>query len=393
MSETSIIPLDVLTIIEELSPVLNSEAPAAREAGELTPRAKQALIDSEVIAMLAPKSLGGAEVSLSTYLHALIQLLRADGPAGWCTMAMSAHVGLMGAGLPDDGVAELFAGSDHPRLPGMSAPIGRADKVDGGYRVSGKFQFASGSMLATHFVAGATVYENGAQRLHEGAPETILAVVPLDAVTQRGNWDVDGLEPTESVDYDIEGTFVPDRLALQTNPAFSAVRGPTGMGAGVPAIAAAIHGAASLGLTQRLLEEIAALAPTRGRGPGQTVADNDVFKHEIALRDIELRAARTQYFAQIDEIQQFVDARGGPVPAEMTARLLQLNAYMHHEVGMKVANLAYTWAGSAAFRNNSAIGRFYRDMSVARQHVMADRNNLAAHGELVRSALSDGLSR
>ncbi|GAA5122458.1 acyl-CoA dehydrogenase family protein [Alloalcanivorax gelatiniphagus] len=392
VTERPLADIDPMVVAKSIGGVLNDEAPEARRTGVLTSKAVQTLIDSRIILMLAPREYGGQELSIPAYMATLAELTRLDGPSGWVTMTTSAHAGLLGAFLPQEGADELFAGDDYPRLPGMSAAVGRADRVEGGYIVTGKWQFASGSTIATGFIGGAAVFVDGEAQMHGGAPQSILAYLPRDQVTEKGNWSVDGLEPTQSIDYEVTELFVPEKFTILTNPAPAKIlRGAAGLAIGMADMAYSVHGAEVMGFTQRLLDEIATLAPKRGRAPGQSVADNPLFKHEFAARALEATSVRNEYFRLLEEHEAYVAERGGPVAWEMTQRLAAHVAYMH-EVGMRCADLAFSWAGSAAFRDNSAIGRFYRDINVARQHAFADRNNIAQVADALMKSYSSALT-
>src|SRR5690606_14795714 len=104
-------------------------------------------------------------------------------------------------------VATLLS-SDNPITAGESAPTGRARRVDGGYVVSGRFRYASGSNAAGWF--------NGAYVLEDeragGGRTVISGLIPRDNVKLVGNWDVMGLVATTSVDYEITEQFLPDDL-------------------------------------------------------------------------------------------------------------------------------------------------------------------------------------
>jgi alkylation response protein AidB-like acyl-CoA dehydrogenase len=134
------------------------------------------------------------------------ELVYLNGSIGWNVLAVSFATGAVGAFLDDEAARQLFDAVPYPRVMGYGAPVGVATPVDGGYRLSGRFQFGSGIAQANWVMVAAPEPQS---EPGPGLPEFRGFVVPVEQVTRLGNWDVYGLEATASEDFEIADVFVP----------------------------------------------------------------------------------------------------------------------------------------------------------------------------------------
>lgn len=379
---------DLIRAAQEVAPILSRNASASEEACRLTDETVDALVQNGFIMMGAPSEFGGAELPWVDHLKVIEELSRADGATGWCAMAIGGHSAIFGAYLPEEGAQELFADGT-PLIAGMPAPRGVAERVEGGYQFSGKFQFASGSSFANWFTAGGIVHEDGRPVLgDDGQPLAIAAVLRPDQVALEGNWDVQALEATASVDYTIAPTFVPEYMTIPM-PWQRHYRGQNAVRVGIRALGPVAHSAVVLGMARRSLEEIAAIAPGRKRrdAPVPAVADQETFETELALRDAELAAVRSLYFELVAQADQAVEGNYGPIGADEAQAVIQVARYLH-DVGARCATFAHEWAGTtASIRKGSVIGRNFRAIYAAGTHIVVDRYNLVQAAPSIRERL------
>src|SRR5207248_9551740 len=140
---------DYLARARALRPVIAAAADEATRRRELTPEVGDALIENGIFRMLLPKSLGGAELDPLTYTAVLETLARGDGSTAWC-LGQNSGCSMIAPYLPEDSAREVFGGPRGilawgPELPGAGKGVG----VDGGYRVTGQWGFATGSRHAS----------------------------------------------------------------------------------------------------------------------------------------------------------------------------------------------------------------------------------------------------
>ncbi len=189
-------------------------APAIEDARALPPDLVDELRRAGVFTMWLPRELGGAETAPDEVVRLVEALSEADGSTGWCA-AVAVGTGALAAFLPEEGARQVYAGAS-PVTGGSFAPRGRAEAVDGGYRVSGCWGFGSGSTHAD-WLCGACVVvgaDGGPVTLDDGRPDARLMFFPAD-VTVLDTWQVSGLRGTGSHDYAVDGAFVP---ASRTTP-------------------------------------------------------------------------------------------------------------------------------------------------------------------------------
>ena len=144
----------------------------------------------------------------------------------------------------------------------------------------------------------------------------------------------------------------------------------------------------ALGIMKRALEEIAEIASTKKRlGYPTTVADNDIFRNEFTSHESSYWAARAHCHHVFDELQN--TARAGQAPDESQVARLRVTTTWITQTAMNVAQFAHRWAGSAAIRNPSALGRCIRDILVGSQHMMVDPNTMAQFASPLISSWRD----
>ncbi len=184
----------LLAAVDGIADILTAQAATDEESGTLSATTVTALQDAGMFRLKLPASLGGAEADPATQIHVLEALSYANPAAGWCAMVGSTAVGLPGAFLPDATIAEIFPAGRIPRGAIVAMPIGKTEPVDGGYRLTGRWPFASGVRHSEWIAAGAMV-------TRDGTPERRMMIFPTASATLHDNWQVAGLKGTGSCDF------------------------------------------------------------------------------------------------------------------------------------------------------------------------------------------------
>src|SRR5437762_10703916 len=136
---------DYLARASALRPLIAAAADEAERRRELTPEIVDALIENGIFRMLLPKSLGGAELDPLTYTAVLEELAQGDGSTAWC-LGQNSGCSMIAPYLAPDNAREVFGGPDGILAWGPDIPSpSRGIAVEGGYRVSGQWGFATGS--------------------------------------------------------------------------------------------------------------------------------------------------------------------------------------------------------------------------------------------------------
>lgn len=338
----------------------------------------RAIADAGLYGMLVPREFGGAEPHPVQVLDACAELSYADGSTGWCVMANIFFTGGIYA-MGSDALVAAFFESDAGYIgAGQISSLGRADRVDTGYRVSGSFHFGSGSREASWFLGAVVEYQDGKPASGPGgAPVIRFAVTARENVRLIHNWDVLGLVATASYDFDFPEQFLPSDFVVIP---------PQRPHRGGPLFAIQVslgHAAWALGVARRTLDELRELARRKQRFGRQTLIDQSIFQRDYALHEAMLTASfdncRNAFSRHYDAA-----ARGMDTP-ELRADY-RLAACWAVEVAVKIGHFAYLAAGSDALRNmegKNRLQRCFRDIHAGSQHRHTDHHVIGDCGTVL----------
>ena len=141
-----------------------------------------------------------------------IELAWQDGSLGWIGIANFPSAAASAAYLADEGFDEVFTRNDNRvTVGGQFFPNGLAEIVDGGYRLTGAWNFGSGTGHSEYVAAGFIPTRNGEMVVADnGLPPLMVAVIPHDEIVFTDGWFVQGLKGTGSYDYNVTDLFVPE---------------------------------------------------------------------------------------------------------------------------------------------------------------------------------------
>ena len=366
---------ELLAAIDGIADELEALARPA-EAARRAPDELAALVKAARIPMAkVPREVGGYELSPAEQIDLFARLAWLNPTASWLAFNQCGVAGVFAATLPDDGVAEVFA-EDAPVAAAVSAPTGKSEKVDGGYRVSGRWAYASGVHVAQWV---------GLFTLADDPPGPRLVALRRDQVELQDDWHVAALQGTGSVDVIVDGAFVPEHL---TAVPFMQLRGgPQYTRLGIKGYVAGENFGFSLGVAQRLVHEIAALSTTKKRYTNvATVSERGAFRHALAQADCALRASRAYLMSELDGAMATVTSSGALLPAEDMSRLEAASAWAT-EQAIQTAVKLFPYAGAGALHLSNPIQRALRDLIGSGQHIVVSNEGIDAWGEtLVRIA-------
>jgi alkylation response protein AidB-like acyl-CoA dehydrogenase len=343
-----------------------------------------AMHDAGLFHILLPASLGGGAADLVTFNQMIEAVAAADASPAWCLAqsVASSHT----AGFLDPKIAqEVFGARDALVAWGPPAGIAKALAVDGGYRVTGKWRFASGSANATWMGGHSTIFDNPDQprRDAKGHPVNRTVLFRKEQASIEDTWRVMGLRGTASNDYEVADLFVPhDYSTWRNSTSDQRQYGPlynipmlTLYGVGFSGVA--------LGIARACLDAFIQLAQTKrsGGGVGSTsvLRDNAVVQSHAAKATGRLKSARAFLLQMLREIWE-TSATSGKFSLEQRAHLrLAITGAM--EEARKVADFAYHGAGTTAIFEGSAFERRFRDLHTALAQGQAHLSNFESAGQ------------
>ena len=338
------------------------------------------LFDAGLFTMLLPASLGGAELDLPTFIRAVEEVARADGSVAWCigqANGLAAYMAYL-----DPAVARSVFCEERTILangPGEGNRPGRAASVDGGYRVTGKWLFASGIGHATWLLAVCHVFDTAGTQVADpsGRPAQRLMLLPKSSAVLHDVWHVSGLRGTGSQGFSVADLFVPTDHVIWFAPERRTERGPLYLFSN-NGIFGPAFGSVALGLAHTSLADIVDFAAGKvPRGMERSIRENATVQASVAVAHARLGAARAYLHQTLSEVWHAVSAQGVlNVDQQVAVRLAATHAT--HEAAA-VVDTAYTLAGSNAIFEDRPFERRFRDVHAVTQQLQGRR----AHYELV----------
>ena len=298
-----------------------------------------------------------------------IEMAWQDGSFGWIGIANLPSTFAAATYLPDEGFAEMFTRNDnHITIGGQYFPNGQGTAVDGGYRLSGAWNFGSGTGHSAYIGAGFFPMDNGEMRwISEGIPDMRVAFLPREEVAFTDGWHVQGLKGTGSYDYNVADVFVPD---YRTIPLFvrEPVRGSSAASRmGLMPVTAAGHASFALGVAKSMLDDVEELAATKVRMSDMaTLASRQTFQKGLAHHVAAWRAARLLVLDAFAAAEAAVESGD-----DLTPRLradMRLAAVYATDTSRAAAEWAHLAAGTTAIREGSRLERAFRDIYTGTQH-------------------------
>lgn len=361
--------------VEQVRDLFRLHAGATRTDRRVRPENIVALRETGLFRLCQPGRIGGWELGLPE-MHRTVSTLAETCPASaWVLMVLTAHTWMLGM-FPEAAQDEIAADDPDTLISGSLAAAGTAKPVPGGWRISGRWPFASGCDHARWNLIGVKVQAG------EDQPAQIHALAPTRDYRLNDNWHVMGLEGTGSKELVLDGVFVPTHRAMPTAPLFlgrseAARRHATGLYLNPVACGLAYHvSAAVLGIARAILREVVAATAVRGdKYTGGKKAESAGLQMRIATADVEIKAAAALLagaagdFITLSEARQVAD-----IPTRSDLRMRIAFAV---QLCRGAADRLFAGAGANAAYLASPLQALFRDMHVATHHAMVDFDGAA----------------
>lgn len=365
---------EVLAAVEALAPTIAARAADVEASRRVPPDLLQQLVDAGCFRILLPASHGGIQADIADAMRMLEALARADASVAWVV-----GIGSSGwrdlSGLPRATFDELWSGGPDTIVAGVFGPAGVVQEDDGGYRVQGRWSFASGCEHAQ------VLYGNC---FHDGAPPPGLRTVtfrPGDVVIED-TWDALGLRGTGSHHFHVDDLVVPAERTCATLASEPWSDAPV-LRIPPPAHFALEIASVAIGIARGALDDVTALAggkvPLLAHAP---LANDPTFHLQLATGETAIRAAHAVLFEEAEDIWgSAVD--DVPLTDQQRARV-RAAAVWATEQATAVVDAAHRVAGSAGvFEGGSPLPRRLRDMHTLTQHFLVRPNTTLTAGALL----------
>jgi alkylation response protein AidB-like acyl-CoA dehydrogenase len=351
-----------------LVPLLVASGDAIERAGRLTEPVLEAFYEAGLFKLLLPRAIGGAEIDPAIFAEVVEAIAMGDGSAAWC-VAQGGGCAMAGAFLEPEVAWQVYGDRRAVVAWGPPSPSARAEVVDGGYRLSGRWQFGSGSAHATWLGGQSVVTErDGSKRMHGGRAQIRQMLFPAERATFHDVWNVVGLRGTASNDYSVSEIVVPHEFTFDRDvPAERREHGAL-YSFGALLMYAVAFGSVALGLARSSLNAVIELAGGKtSRQTDRPVGESAGVQMQLGLAETRLRGARTFLLESLREAYAAgCVSEEIPVDLRFSVRMAATGAML---AGREVVDIAYHTAGATAIFTDQPFERRFRDMHAVSQQV------------------------
>jgi len=336
----------------DLVPVLKLRARQAEELRHIPEETIRDLRDAGLFDIATPPRFGGSGHEIDLMFRVAMELGRGCGSTGWCYSVMSIHNWMVGH-WPMALQEEYFANGPDTLSSSGFAPVGKLTPVDGGFRLSGHWEFSSGADAGTWALLGA---------MGPKGPSFLMLPRP-DYEVLQDTWFVSGMRGTGSKDIVVEDAFVPSyRLCAVADlgPASGMAAVHQRASYRVPAMGMLSYTLCSplVGIAQGAVDNfIERYMPTRG--PGRT-AESAAIQNRLAESSVEVDAAR---LIVLHDTQSIVArAEAGEMLGDFDAAVYRRNVSYVSRLCMSAVDRLFEASGARSLHDSDAMQRFHRDV-------------------------------
>lgn len=373
---------DVVRAAAAMVPVVTDAADALEAAGRLPDVIAQGLTAAGLDHLFLPASSGGPEVDPVSALLAIETLARADGSVAWCAHVSSANSWQLATLAPEAVAAMAGRPGSTWRLSGSARPLGIARRVEGGYVVNGRWDFASNCVHAAWYCGTCVVPESGRQR-------TRSMFMPIEEGRVIETWQVAGLRGTGSHDFAVKDVFVPEEhvgagrhLARQHGRLYHR-RLPM-------VVNWALTAGVSLGIARGALDAFGTMSRLATAGATETpLRDRTEVQHAAGRSEAILGAARAYCLHAVAAAWE--GAAAGPENVDLDRLVLDARLAITHALhsAVDVVTVLFHAGGTRSVFNRHHLERRFRDAHVAVQHAAGSSAHFGAGGRIALGLPSD----
>lgn len=355
---------DFVQRCRDLAPVLRAGADEAEARRRLPPSVSAAIHDADILRGLTPTSLGGHGIGLRSFCEGTRELATGCPASAWTVSFLVLHAWLLSR-FPPGCHDDLFDAGHVPTAAAPLAPTGRLEVVADGYRVHGRWEWATAISESDWCIVHG--FDEGVEL------GTRFAVLPVADVTVEDTWHTSGMRATGSHTVAVDGAFVPAERTCSGDVLRTAVR-PEGDRLGglplIPVLALAAS-ASAVGAADAAVEAFRERLAGRvlAYSLGDRAADQPVMLARLAAvtdqRDVALAGwrhaiDRLEVAAADDDVDDLLRARTrlAAASAVRTARLVI------GDVG--------EGAGASVYLSDHPIQRLQRDVETLKGHAVFD---------------------
>jgi alkylation response protein AidB-like acyl-CoA dehydrogenase len=364
--------VDFIARARALAPEIVAAAAEIEERRELPPLLVQRLIEGGFFRMLQPGSLGGAELRPVQFCQVTEALAESDASVAWC-VGQNNGCSMSAAYLNEAAAREIFGPATGILAWGPPGAPFEAQPVEGGYRISGTWRFASGSHHASWLGAH--------MRLGAGKGQRTM-LFPKSSVRMVDIWHTVGLRGTGSDEYVVKDLFVPQHHSLsRDDPRERREAGLLYRFTSNQLYSAGFAGVA-LGIARATINDFLELPANKtSRGASRPMRENNVVQSQLAQCEARVRSARA-FLHQVHEDAWRTVEQTGEQTAEQRM-LIRLTSTWAIQQSREVVNTLYHATGSAAVFEANPFERRLRDIHTVAQQSQGRQLHFESCGQIM----------
>jgi alkylation response protein AidB-like acyl-CoA dehydrogenase len=367
---------DVVGRATELVPLIRKHAGEGQEERRLSPIVTDAMEEAGLFRLMIPRRFGGLEVNVRTFIEVLAELGRGDGSTAWTaallntctwfatTYSERAQQEIWGAN-PDAKVAGIF-------FPGIAERVpGEGTRVEGGYRLSGRYDYASGSFISDWATLGMAI------TLEDGSEALALGLVPSTDWTIEDTWYTIGMRGTGSNTVIVEDVFVPEHRVqtfenMATGNYATEYRDsePNSRAAFLP-VGTIILAAPHLGIGRAALESVLEKLPGRPVSYTTYTEARNSPTHQLAVAEAMNKVDAAYLLAARSCRDIDAAALDDAYPDDLERARIRMDTGHIVRLVREALDLLLTANGAGSFAEVSTLGRMWRDANTAGRHAFA----------------------
>jgi indole-3-acetate monooxygenase len=383
----------IFSDIEQLAPRLRARTGEFEAARRISPDVIATLKAIGIFRMLVPRSHDGLELDLPVALRVIATIARIDGSLGWTAM-IGSGASIFLPLLPRSTYDDIYRKSPDVIVAGSTQPVGTAEATAGGWRVNGRWPFATGCQHADFVIGTCIVTKDGKpssrpedetgvsdQAADQREPATLGFILPARDWHIEDSWHVSGLKGTGSHHVAINDAIVPMTHIFSLAAITSCVPGP--LYGSLHQFLPTLHSAVMVGIAEAALDDIVAHANT-GRQQTRAAApmrESETFQGELGRVAADVRAARA--FFESENARYWRHALAGTLNTPALQAEATQGAIWLTTICTRAADACFSLGGGAAVYDDSPLQRRLRDLQVASQHGAVHRRHYVNAGKLL----------
>ncbi len=348
-----------------LLPTILAAAESIENEQVIPPVLMQGLSDAGLFSVAVPSEFGGPEYDPLVVFDALEMIAGADASTAWVILIISANPFLFGNSLKASVWQEIYGKDINVRTAGTLMPGGKATRVEGGYRVSGRFRYGSGSEHCEYLLSGCMVFDGDTLCVDDkGEPEMRWVIHRTsDCTIVDGSWDSTGLRGSSSQDYVLEDLFIPQDWSFVVGETVNELSNPVYR---FPTIPFCQLSAITLGIARSSINLVKEMSATKRRGP-ILMRDDPSLQLRVAEAEALTSAARAYVKDVVRDVLDTLHA-GQALSFDQRATFRLACTYAV-DCSTRAVDMMYKVAGGGAVYRPNQLDRNLRDIHTAGTHI------------------------